>query len=1082
VDNPSHPIMQGLYWKEATGSEPAQYSFNVSSTKTDSASGAIAAYSGVDTTNPVDAVAGQANGTSTSIVAPSIVTTQPGTTLIAFFAVRDDGTISPPGTMMERWDVNSSAGVGSIGEARSEGADEILGAAGATGTRTATATASDGSVGTLLALAPSNTPPSASAGGPYNHVEGEDVLLDASGSFDVDPDTLTYAWDLDNDSFYDDATGVSPTITWLAIQGLGIDDDGTHPIAVEVDDGNGGTDTATADIVIANTPPTITAVGTGSASAGSPYTVNLTYSDPGDDSPTQWTIDWGDGTSDVYPGATVSANHPYAAPGLTHGITATVIDDDGTWTNADLVVPGLAAGSTFIGRFDNPSGTYLADLSTTSPVDRPHSVAVGPDGLLYINSYWNGLVLRFDPETNTYVDTFVPGADPLVGPSGIAFGANGNLYVADYDNSVIREYGPTGTPLGVFASGGGLNGPGAIAFGPDGHLYVAGYNSDSVHKYNGTTGAHMTPTFVSSGGNGLNQADGLAIDATGNVYVSSMLTDEVKRWAPDRTYLGNFTSGGSLVRPSGLVFGADGKLYVGSETGNLVKVFDGTTGVYDRDLFTAGTGGLDRPAYHALIPDHWVDVDNNNPPVATDDPPAGTLGVNEGGSITVAVMSNDSDPDLDTLLLDSFTQPPVGEGTVARIDGGTPADLSDDSLRYNAPAEWDGATSFTYTISDGIATDTGTVFITVNEVNVAPVLDPVGPQSGDEGTLISFTATATDSDLPANTLTFTIEDGAGAVPPGAAITAGGAFTWTPTEAQGPGVYSFDVVITDDGTPNLEDRETISITVNDVNEAPTDIALAPSSLDENVAVGTVVGALSTTDPDPTDTHTYALIAGVGDGDNGLFTIVGDELRTAGTLNYETLGSPLNIRVETTDSGAGNLTYEEAFTVTLNDVNEAPTDITLAPATVAENVPVATIVGTVSTSDPDPADTHTYSLVAGTGDGDNGLFTIVGDELRTAAALDYETLGSPLNIRVQTTDSGTGNLTFEETLTVTLTDGNEAPVANDNANGVAEDGSAVFDVKANDIDPEDGIPAGPAAVVTQPLHGTAIANAGGMGTVT
>jgi hypothetical protein len=51
---------------------------------------------------------------------------------------------------------------------------------------------------------------------------------------------------------------------------------------------------------------------------------------------------------------------------------------------------------------------------------------------------------------------------------------------------------------------------------------------------------------------------------------------------------------------------------------------------------------------------------------------------------------------------------------------------------------------------------------------------------------------------------------------GASITAGGDFTWTPTEAQGPGSYVFDVIVTDNGTPNLADSESITVTVGEVN--------------------------------------------------------------------------------------------------------------------------------------------------------------------------------------------------------------------------------------------------------------------------
>ena len=73
---------------------------------------------------------------------------------------------------------------------------------------------------------------------------------------------------------------------------------------------------------------------------------------------------------------------------------------------------------------------------------------------------------------------------------------------------------------------------------------------------------------------------------------------------------------------------------------------------------------------------------------------------------------------------------------------------------------------------------------TCTPVNQPPTLDPVGDHTIDEGVELTFTATATDPDIPADTLSFTL---AGAVPAGAGIDpVSGVFTWTPTETQGPG--------------------------------------------------------------------------------------------------------------------------------------------------------------------------------------------------------------------------------------------------------------------------------------------------------
>ena len=152
--NPGNDIIQGLYWRVATAAEPASYGFTLNSGSGNTASGGIGVYSGVNTANPIDAFAGQANGPSNTIAAPSIATTQPGTTLIGFFAARAEGAISPPAAMTLRWDIGSNAGVGAAAETQAAAAEERLPAAGPTGPRTAAISATDGSIGHLIALAP----------------------------------------------------------------------------------------------------------------------------------------------------------------------------------------------------------------------------------------------------------------------------------------------------------------------------------------------------------------------------------------------------------------------------------------------------------------------------------------------------------------------------------------------------------------------------------------------------------------------------------------------------------------------------------------------------------------------------------------------------------------------------------------------------------------------------------------------------------------------------------------------------------------------------------------------------------------
>ncbi len=105
-----------------------------------------------------------------------------------------------------------------------------------------------------------------------------------------------------------------------------------------------------------------------------------------------------------------------------------------------------------------------------------------------------------------------------------------------------------------------------------------------------------------------------------------------------------------------------------------------------------------------------------------------------------------------------------------------------------------------------------------------------------------------------------------------------------------------------------------------NSAPTDISLSPSDVDEGQPIGTVFGTFSTTDPDPSDVHTYTLVAGIGAEDNARFTITNDELKTAEEFTYDPAEPAYSIRVRSTDDGEGNLYFEKQFTITVNELED------------------------------------------------------------------------------------------------------------------------------------------------------------------
>ncbi len=133
------------------------------------------------------------------------------------------------------------------------------------------------------------------------------------------------------------------------------------------------------------------------------------------------------------------------------------------------------------------------------------------------------------------------------------------------------------------------------------------------------------------------------------------------------------------------------------------------------------------------------------------------------------------------------------------------------------------------------------------------------------------------------------------------------------------------------------------------------------------------------------------------------------------------------------------------------NCPPTDLDLSSPTVAENLPLGTAVGGLSTTDPERDDSHTYSFAAGTGDADNAAFTIDGSTLRTAAGLDFEAR-SRYTVRIRTDDGHGG--TTAKAFTINVTDADDAPVGPALSNGwVSENlpaGSLVAGIESTDQD--------------------------------
>lgn len=206
---------------------------------------------------------------------------------------------------------------------------------------------------------------------------------------------------------------------------------------------------------------------------------------------------------------------------------------------------------------------------------------------------------------------------------------------------------------------------------------------------------------------------------------------------------------------------------------------------------------------------------------------------------------------------------------------------------------------------------------------------------------------------------------------------------------------------------------LSIEITDEDEAPVAILLSSNLIAENEATDQLIGTLSVVNPDAGDTHSFLIDGGTQNAD---FKISGDQLLANRSFDFEVTPS-VDVAITARDIGGQEL--EQTFSIDINNVNEAPTSISLSSLSIDELEEVGTVVGMLSTDDQDVSDVHTYSLVAGFGD--NAAFDISGADLTSAEVFDFETQ-STYSIQVRV-DDGNGEV-FDQSFEITIVDVQEA----------------------------------------------------------
>lgn len=267
--------------------------------------------------------------------------------------------------------------------------------------------------------------------------------------------------------------------------------------------------------------------------------------------------------------------------------------------------------------------------------------------------------------------------------------------------------------------------------------------------------------------------------------------------------------------------------------------------------------------------------------------------------------------------------------------------------RWQGPAGFLSA-SRTICVDEPAGIDTYTAFFEVAAGNTAPVLNAIGAKSISELEMLAFTATASDPDAPAQTLSFRLQNGAsGMVPVGASIDAAGSFQWTPSEAQGPASFTFDVCVSDDAVPPLDDCETVTVDVLEVNQAPVIEPIPPVDVNEGETVSFV--AVGTDADVPLNSLTYSL--------NGAPAGATIDPHT-GAFSWtvpDDAGSPFVFAVAVTDAAGES----SETSVTIAVTNVAPTISSFSGSPIAP-VSVGAVEVAGSFTDPANADTHAIDV--------------------------------------------------------------------------------------------------------------------------
>ncbi len=896
-----------------------------------------------------------------------------------------------------------------------------------------------------------NQGPVAIVNGPYSITEGGALALSSAGSMDPDGSIVSYLWDLNGDGTFGDVTGANPVVPWSILESLSpaIRDDGTYTVALRVTDDNGATSGAFTSLSVANTAPTLTISGADSVNEGSTYTLDLSSSDPGDDTIIQWEINWGDGSPvQTVAGNPTSVTHTYVDGPRNYTILATATDEDGTYEamrtiTVNNVAPVVNAGTDrtvnegdtvdFSGAFSDVSSVDTHTIEWDFGDGNSASGTLTPSHVYSDNGTYSVTLTVTDDDGAATSETITVTVNN-VAPSVVgAISETATEDATSFSVDLLQGATDPGTSdvLSVdaltLASGdasGVTFGTNSLTIDPSAYNHLAAGESETiVYSFNVVDGnggsVPQTATITVTGANDGPSVAGV-IAETASEDAASFSVDLLQGASdPDASDVLNVAG---LTLDSGDASGVTvdtNSLTIDLSAYNHLAAGESETIVYRFNVVDGNGGSVSQTATIT------VTGANDGPSVAG---AISETASEDAASFSVDLLQGASDPDATDVL--SVNGMNLDSGDASGVTVGTNS-LTIDPSAYNHLAAGESETIvYSFNVVDGNGgTVSQTATITVTGANDGPSVAGLISETASEDAAsfsVDLLQGASDPDtsdvLNVDALTLASGDASGVTVGSNSLTIdSSAYNHLAAGESETIVYSFNVVDGNGGTVS----QTATITVTGANDGPSVAGVISETASEDAASFSVDLLQGASDPDTSDVLNVDALTPVS-GDASGVTVGANSLTIdPSAYNHLAAGESETIVYSFSVVDGNGGTVSQTATITVTGANDGPSVAGLISETTSEDAASFSVDLLQGASDPDATDVlNVAGLTLDSGDasgvtvGTNSL-TIDPSAYNHLAVGESETIIYSFNVA-----DGNGG-TVSQTATITVTGANDGP---------------------------------------------------------